>query len=247
MPNQKTIHFDAGGYQLTGTLHLPDAPQPPVVIGCHGLFANRHSPKQISLATSCNQVGIAYFRFDHRGCGDSHGEFSNVTSLAARRQDLYHAIKTMQHHSDVGALATLFGSSFGGTVVLSHATEHPCPALITYAAPINSSDIQDANIVNDNGELSPSELLTDALKFDVTPNLSHIANILICHSQGDEIVPVRHAQQIYKMAAPPKHIHIFNNGDHRMNNLAHQKQFKDLFIQFLKTSIIEKQKHRPHY
>lgn len=241
MPTQQTIYFDADGYQLAGTLHLPDIPEPPVVIGCHGLLANRNSQKQIALATACNQFGIAYFRFDHRGCGDSQGEFSNVTSLDARRQDLYHAVKTMQHHSDVGPLVTLFGSSFGGTVVLAHAAKHPSPGLITYAAPVNSTAIHHANIRDNNGAPPPSVLLTDALAFDIAPKLSLISNILICHSQGDETVPVGHAHHIYRMATSPKKIHVFEKGDHRMSNHRHQQQFETLFLQWLKASMIEHQ------
>ncbi|MBR9980379.1 MAG: damage-inducible protein CinA, partial [Desulfatitalea sp.] len=58
------------GHRLTGTLHLPDVERPPVVIGCHGLLADRRSPKQIALASALGRLGIAYLRFDHRGCGD---------------------------------------------------------------------------------------------------------------------------------------------------------------------------------
>ncbi len=236
LPRLQTIHFGAGSYQLVGTLHLPDAPNPPVVIGCHGLLANRHSQKQISLAAACNQIGIAYFRFDHRGCGDSQGDFKTVTTLSARRQDLYHAIQTMQHYSGTGPLRALFGSSFGGTVILAYAAEHPSPALITYAAPINSADIHHSNIRDNNGALPPSALLTKNLEFDVTLKLSAISNILICHSQNDETVPVNHALRIHQSADHPKKIHIFSNGDHRMSNSTHQKQFEDLFIQWLKTT-----------
>jgi alpha-beta hydrolase superfamily lysophospholipase len=231
--HQHTIYFDANGYKLAGTLHLPDNPSPPVVIGCHGLFANRNSPKQISLARACNAQGIAYLRFDHRGCGDSQGIFNEVTSLAARSHDLQQAIAAMQHNPLVGELAALFGSSFGGTVVLAYAAHHRVPAVITYAAPSNSTAIRHANIRDGQGNQPHFALLTKARAFDILPGLKTVSNVLIAHSQNDETVPVDHALQIHANVGPPKELKIFEGGDHRMSDPQHQQQFETLFVQWL--------------
>lgn len=237
MNRQPNLYFNANGYKLAGTLHLPDTPKPPVVIGCHGLFANRNSPKQVSLAQACNAEGIAYLRFDHRGCGDSQGVFNEVTSLAARCDDLHQAVAAMQHHPLVGELVALFGSSFGGTVVLAYAAQHQMPAVITYAAPSNSSAIRHTNIRDGRGNRPHSSLLTEALAFDILPGLKRVSNALITHSQNDEIVPVEHALQIHTNVAPPKELKIFPGGDHRMSNPQHQKQFKILFLHWLKKQL----------
>jgi len=239
MPYQQTIiHFDADGYQLTGTLHLPDVPTPPVVIGCHGLLADRNSPKQISLAQACNTQGLAYFRFDHRGCGESQGEFHKVTSLESRCNDLYHAIATLQHNPLLGDMAALFGSSFGGTTVLTYAAAHQTPTLITYAAPIDSQSIRPANIRDNQGNQPDTSLLTEALAFDIAPHLHKIKNILVAHSQDDETVPVQHARQIHAAVGNPKQLVIFNGGDHRMSDPSHQQQFEHIFIEWIKNHSI---------
>ena len=237
MNRQIDIFFDADGYKLTGTLHLPDISKPPVVIGCHGLFANRNSPKQISLAQACNAQGIAFLRFDHRGCGESQGVFNEVTSLPARCDDLHQAIAAMQHHPGVGELAALFGSSFGGTVVLAYAAKHHVPAIVTYAAPSNSTAIRHANIRDDQGNSPHPSLLSDALAFDIVPGLENISNILIAHCRDDETVPVNHALQIHAAVAPPKELKIFPGGDHRMTSLQYQQQFETLFIHWLKKQL----------
>jgi alpha-beta hydrolase superfamily lysophospholipase len=117
--NQKNITFSSNGFTLKGTLHLPDAEHPPVVIGSHGLFSSGSSPKQIALAKRCNACGIAFFRFDHRGCGQSQGIFQEVTTLEARCNDMISAIKTIQNRNDTGNRIGLFGSSMGGAVCLS--------------------------------------------------------------------------------------------------------------------------------
>jgi alpha-beta hydrolase superfamily lysophospholipase len=93
----KKIHFLSDGYLLRGTLHLPPNACPPVVIGSHGLLSDSDSPKQRQLAEQCNRIGLAYFRFDHRGCGKSQGYFGEVTSLDARANDLKDAIEMVRN------------------------------------------------------------------------------------------------------------------------------------------------------
>lgn len=231
--SEHTINFTSDAFQLVGTLHLPDRPTPPVVIGCHGLLANRNSPKQISLAEACVAQGIAYFRFDHRGCGQSQGDFKKVTSLEARRRDLYHAIETMRNNPLVGGLTALFGSSFGGTVVLAHASRFQAPALVTYAAPLDSASIRHAGIRDDQGQPPPQSLLSDSLAFDIAPKLKSVSRVLVVHSQDDETVPVEHANTIFSMVNEPKKLKIFEGGDHRMSDSHHQQQFKNLFMEWL--------------
>lgn len=233
MPSEHIIYFQSDDYKLTGTLHLPNMPIPPVVIGCHGLLANRHSMKQISLAKACNAKGMAYLRFDHRGCGDSDGRFSKVTSLSARVKDLYQAVETMQLHSKVGEVIALFGSSFGGTVVLAYAAQHPTATLVTYAAPINSTDINHSNIKDINGSLPCSDLLPDDLEFDIASKLNCVDNILVSHSEGDETVPVVHAHEIFRLSGKNKDLLIFQGGDHRMSDITHQQQFEADFIRWI--------------
>ena len=141
MSSEHIIRFMSDGHRLAGTLHLPDQRHPPVIIGCHGLLADRRSPKQVALAKALNRIGLAYFRFDHRGCGDSQGDIEAAGLLAARRRDLDHAIGAMQSHADTGPVAGLFGSSFGGTVAMTTGIENPVPAIITYASPVHSGTI----------------------------------------------------------------------------------------------------------
>jgi pimeloyl-ACP methyl ester carboxylesterase len=234
---QINLFFNANGYKLAGTLHLPDSSKPPVVIGCHGLFANRTSPKQISLAKACNDHGLAYLRFDHRGCGESQGVFNKVTSLPGRCHDLHQAIAAMQHHPRVSGLIALFGSSFGGTVVLAYAARYQVPAVITYAAPSNSTDIRHSNVRDDQGNRPHPALLSDALGFDIIPGLKNVSNILITHCRNDETVPVDHALQIHANVGPPKELKIFPGGDHRMSSPQYQQQFETLFIHWLKKQL----------
>lgn len=227
MSKEHTIQFKADVYRLTGSLHLPDTPKPPVIIGCHGLMANRHSPKQVALAQACNDVGIAYFRFDHRGCGDSQGQFEKVTNLEARCEDLSQAMFTLEKMDSVGPLMGLFGSSFGGTTVLNMAARSKIPKLLTFAAPIESRTIRKAAIDHHHHRTKELEA---GLEFDLMPNLAHVSNVLVAHGEKDEIVPVQHARTIYACVKDPKQLILQPGGDHRMSDPIHQQTFTKTFI-----------------
>jgi alpha-beta hydrolase superfamily lysophospholipase len=232
MPDPIAIAFNSDGLTLAGSLHLPDADNAPFIIGCHGLLSNRNSPKQIELAAACNRNGLAYFRFDHRGCGDSAGDFMEVTTLEARCRDLVSAVETVASHPATGPMAGLFGSSFGGTVVVAYACTHYVPRLLTYAAPLNSHEIMHDSIRDANGRPQPAAALPGSLAFDLEPRLQPLGNIQVVHSQDDETVPVSHARRIYHHADEPKSLHIFEGGDHRMSDTDHQQLFQELFIQW---------------
>jgi alpha-beta hydrolase superfamily lysophospholipase len=223
--NVREISFFSDGLILKGTLHLPAFDRPPVVIGSHGLYSSQDSPKQIALARACNALGMAYFRFDHCGCGLSQGEFEQVTSLAARCTDLKKAVEAIKSRKETGHRIGLFGSSMGGTVCLSVAGELNINPIVTFAAPLRSN-IRDEQFKQTRNHKTPGIFL-DANKsdFDISENLAQVRNILILHGEKDETVPLSHAEEIHRLAGEPKRIVVQPNGDHRMSNETHQSEF----------------------
>ena len=233
----ETLTFLSDGLRLVGTLHLPDTRRPPVVIGCHGLMSDRNSPKQIALARQCNLYGLAFLRIDHRGCGASDGRFRQVTTLAARCNDLIAAINLVRQRHDIGNAIGLFGSSFGGTVCLAVAARMPVVALVTFAAPIRSDFIRPTRSGKPVGRDHAPAPVRDAmgLRFDLTPVLPCISAIHVFHGQADEVVPVAHAHEIFAAAGKPKKLTLQMGGDHRMSDTAFQKAFVRQAADWLKT------------
>jgi len=223
----RQITFQADGFELKGNLHLPEVKRPPVVIGSHGLFSDRNSPKQIALADECNRRNIAFLRFDHRGCGDSQGNFEAVTSLEARCNDLFCVIDWIIHRKDLGDRIGLFGSSMGGATCLSVASKFEIASMVTVAAPIRSRHIQSA-IENENSSTRnhlASRFDAQRNAFDISQGLANIHNILIFHGDADTVVPVSHAREIFERVGNPKKLYVFKDGDHRMSNPVHQQEF----------------------
>jgi alpha-beta hydrolase superfamily lysophospholipase len=218
------IQFAADGFLLRGTLHLPAADNPPVVIGCHGLLSDRSSPKQISLAEACNDLGLAFFRFDHRGCGESAGLLEAVTSLEGRASDLLHAIRLLESRPGLGKRIGLFGSSMGGAVCLRVASEREVAAVVTFAAPVRCLPLKRPGRPDASPEHSRmASVLRE--EFELGGALDRVRNILVVHGEADELVPLSHAHEIVDQAGEPKRLLVQKGGDHLMSAASHQAEF----------------------
>ena len=213
----ESVAWRADGFEIRGHLHLPRDAYPPVVIGSHGLLADSTSPKQLALADACNRAGMAYLRFDHRGCGQSSGRLQQVTSLEGRCNDLRGALHLVRERSDLANRCAMFGSSFGGTVCLAVAAETMPIPLVTFAAPVRHQTI---NRPPPGGP--PDDF---RLTFDISAALTQVAQIHVFHGDADELVPMSNALEIFHAAADPKRITLQKDGDHRMTHPKHQKHF----------------------
>ncbi len=224
-----SISFVADGLKLSGSLHLPNRKALAAIVGCHGLMADKNSPKQIALARRCAAVGLAYFRFDHRGCGASDGIFKTDTSLENRISDLKAAVQAVFQALGKRVPIGLFGSSFGGTVCLSAACSISPFAIVTLAAPIEGQSIK---IPVNSPESLKAEIVNPRLTFDLTTLLESIHHILIVHGSRDETVSVENAHRIYSLARDPKRLLILENGDHRISQEFHQERFMVKAVQW---------------
>jgi alpha-beta hydrolase superfamily lysophospholipase len=236
--NQINITFESNEFLLKGMLHLPETHLPPVVIGSHGLLSNSYSPKQIALARECNSHGIAYFRFDHRGCGQSNGVFNEITSLNGRRNDLVSAVKTIQMRKDIGKKIGLFGSSMGGAVCISVADVLDIDAWVTYASPVRSSSITTALKESEDADKIKPLLDQKYLTWDISGQLKHLHHIFILHGDSDKIVPPANAHEIFTKSNDPKKLILQKGGNHLMSNKKHQKDFLREAVNWFKKWLI---------
>ncbi len=237
---QREITFTSGDFHLKGVLHLPaGAEKFPVVIGSHGLFSDSSSPKQIQLAQDCTAAGIAFFRFDHRGCGASEGNFREVTSFEARCNDLLSAIKTVKEQKELGNQTALFGSSLGGAACLNVFKKTGISAIVTFAAPLRSAPVLKAIETSEDPNLK--NLNSAALQFDISAKIAGVHHILIFHGDSDKIVPPSEAHRLYQKAVLPKRIIMLKNGDHRMTAKDNQEKFFREAVEWYKRWLLEKQ------
>ena len=227
------VIFWSGEHRLFGLLHLPDKPRPPVIIGSHGLFGTADSAKQVALAKACVNAELGYFRFDHRGCGRSRGDFLRVTNLSGRVQDMLAAIDTITSRKDTATDFGIFGSSFGGSISIKVFGLRPSTALVLYAAPVRSTDIDPGRAQPpDKAALALSR--SQGLRFDVAVEMTVLRDVLVFHGATDEVVPYQHAIEIITAATEPKKLITLPKGDHRMTDPVHQQLFITETIRWLR-------------
>ena len=221
---EQPVTVTVQGLKLSGVLHLPSENPLAVIVGCHGLMADKSSPKQIALAKRCTNAGLAYFRFDHRGCGKSEGSFENDTTLENRVMDLIAAVGTIRSVLGKSLPVGLFGSSLGGTVCLMASSQINPFAVVTLAAPVRSRSIR---IPENSPESLTKETLEGKIRFDIATTIQLIDHILVIHGSKDETVPVENASWIYSHACEPKALLILENADHRISDKASQQRFME--------------------
>ena len=223
--------FSSDGFRLQGILHLPQRPRPNLIVGSHGLYSSGDSPKQVALARACCSMEIAYFRFDHRGCGHSEGCFEEVTSLAGRRKDLIDAVAYLRAEFPLGAEFGLFGSSFGGATCLAAAPLLKPNRMVTLAAPVDSRSILSA--AKNSPPVEP-HFQEAAFQFDLRGQLHAVANILVIHGEADEVIPLSHAGLIFNGVCEPKSCITISGGDHRLSQSDHQQRFLDATLDWFR-------------
>lgn len=216
--NGREIKFSSDEFELTGTLHMPEkGDEPPLVIGLHGLFSDSNSPKQLALAEALTEKSIAFFRFDHRGCGRSEGDFRTVTSFEGRCHDLIEAVNAIRRLGGIGHHIGLFGSSMGGSVCLSVARHIKATAVVTHAAASRSEPIQKHFDKGDHPDFNLERVDPLRLRFDLSEKIANLRNVLTFHGDSDTIIPPSEAHLIYNRCVMPKRLIMLRNGDHKLS------------------------------
>jgi alpha-beta hydrolase superfamily lysophospholipase len=179
----------------------------------------------VTLANLCADAGIAFFRFDHRGCGESQGDIRKDTSLRLRTVDMLSAVKALENEGVSCKRLGLFGSSFGGAVCISVFKELSARAVVLNAASVKSGRILNDLETSDPAKPKSSILFKKTFRFDLTPMLMDLHNVLVFHGDADDVVPVSEGRSIHEHAGDPKRLVVFEGGDHVMSNPEHQEVF----------------------
>jgi uncharacterized protein len=119
--NEHWLSFDVDDQRCHGMLHLPLKPHDkpvPCVLMLHGFTGQALEPHRFfaHIARAFAKNGIAAFRFDYRGSGNSEGDFSEMTA-GREVQDAQAALRLLESRADLDrARFGLLGLSMGGMV-----------------------------------------------------------------------------------------------------------------------------------
>lgn len=244
--------FVSAGLKLFGVLHRPlSNPFPPIVLMCHG-FAGVKSGKHrmfIGAAENLARAGIASFRFDFSGCGDSEGEFIDMT-IGGEVQDTLEAMRYLETdpNLDLSRLG-LLGKSLGGLVGVMAAEQQGRVKSIALWAPAfhadqwaklwtvvqnpaTSEDVR-RQIMQFDGAHASEHFLREFFGIKLEKHLKQLEKTPLLHIQGelDNAVDMTHAKKYEehrkeasattKLVRLPKTDHDFSHPEEKNSAIKH--------------------------
>ena len=132
MEEALTFH-DRHGHGIAAILSTPDGPTTRLAVLCHGFLSGKNSTTNRTLTRLLNEQGLATFRFDFFGQGDSDGPFEEITTtLAVHQVEAALDLVIARSYDRIG----LVGSSFGGLVAILTAAQRRDIACLALKCPV---------------------------------------------------------------------------------------------------------------
>lgn len=216
MLEERVWFGDGAGRKVSGLLVRPDEPTQAVAVLCHGFASSKDSSTNRALTQDLTARGVATFRFDFFGHGESEGVFADLT-LTAAVHDLERALAEVRARgfSAIG----LVGSSFGGivaTIAAAQKSNTPDLRVVALKCPVSDYPAVWRLRLGDAGLAAwrTSGLLTyeyegessrlayafydDLLRYDAYALARTItAPTVIVHGDADEYVPIAQSRRLF--------------------------------------------------
>ena len=231
MEEALTFHDDRG-HRVAAVLSQPEQRTNTIVVLCHGFLSNKNSTTNRTLTRMLNARGIATYRFDFFGQGESEGRFEDITTTLAVGQAnaAIDDVLSKDYHT-IG----LAGSSFGGLVAIltaAHRQDIACLALkcpvVDFAeelrlefGPVEMARWQATDTIQNNMG-GPERvrlkyrLYEDSLRQAAYGPASGMTTpTLIVQGQKDELVPLHQSQKLFDLLRGPKRIDLLPEADHQ--------------------------------
>ncbi|UCD21357.1 MAG: alpha/beta fold hydrolase [Chloroflexota bacterium] len=240
----------ADGLKLVGELHVPSEDRiHPALCICHGIPATPPDPTDrgyAQLAQRFCYAGFATLIFNFRGTGKSEG---NLDILGWSR-DLQAAIDYLYNLKQVNRTRLcLLGFSGGAAVsVYAAAQDSRISAVVTCACPADFHSLSQKETPLDTvqrlrqiGAIRDKDFplsIEDWQKgFETITPIDWIDKIsprllLLVHGDTDELIPLEHAQKLYRRAKEPKELKIVPGAKHKMRL---EKAAMDFVLDWLST------------
>ena len=233
---EETLTFsDRHGHGIAAILSTPDGPTTRLAVLCHGFLSGKNSTTNKTLTRLLNAQGLATFRFDFFGQGDSDGPFEELTTtLAVQQTQAALDLVTARGYGRLG----LVGSSFGGLVAIltaAHRRDIVCLALkcpvvdfaeelrITFGPEELARWHATGTIQNIMGGPDRVHLryafYEDCLRQIAYAPAEHITiPTLIVQGERDECVPLHQSKRLHDALRGPKRLDLLPGADHQFTH-----------------------------
>lgn len=232
MSSIKINFSNSKGEQLAGRLDIPVNQHPHTfAVFAHCFTCNKNLTAVRNISRCLNQAGIAVFRFDFTGLGESEGEFAD-TNFTSNIEDLVVACEYVSEHYQAPEL--IIGHSLGGAAVICAAEKvESIEAIATIGAPFAPKHVghliaSKAEEIEETGEAEVNiggrsfrvkkQFLEDILEQSLRDKLQKMRKaLLILHSPQDRTVEIENAAKLYQAAHHPKSFVSLDGADHLMS------------------------------
>lgn len=224
----------AHGQSLAARLDSPEGTPVAYALFAHCFTCSKDLKAAGWISRALVEKGIAVFRFDFTGIGESEGDFAG-TDFSSNLDDLVAAADFLRKEREAPRL--LVGHSLGGCAVLAAAERIPeALAVSTIGAPSDTAHLKDALVhlapeLEARGEAEVrlggrpfkvrKELLDDLQEEHLRGVLERLHRaLLIFHSPVDGVVGIDHARRLFELARHPKSFISLDSANHLLTEEA---------------------------
>ncbi len=231
MPSIKVQFKGALGETLAAKMDTPEGEIKACALFAHCFTCSKDLRAVGNITSALADIGIATFRFDFTGLGQSSGDFAD-TNFSSNVGDLIAAATFMAEEYEAPAI--LIGHSLGGAAVLqaAHSIES-IKAVAVIGAPADPEHVKENFSLNldeieTKGEAKVSlagrpftikkQFLDDLSETSMKACINKLNRALIIfHSPIDNTVGIDNAQKIFFAARHPKSFVSLDNADHLLS------------------------------
>ena len=243
---------------LSGTLHLPERAvhgKVPLIILLHGFIGNKVGEHRlfVKAARQFTEKGYGVFRFDFSGCGESDGDYADVTVTRQLSEvqavlDYVSASPQVDENNII-----LIGHSLGGAVAsLTAATDHRIRKLILWSPVgkpyedittiLGEQAVEEAavsGVVDYQGFYVSQTFLTDLKNHHPLKAIRSFKEAaLIIHAQEDEDIPKEHAARYMaslrqRSGHESANVHYIKHANHTFSSYTFENELFKTTIEWL--------------
>ncbi|MDP4162426.1 MAG: alpha/beta fold hydrolase [Bacillota bacterium] len=247
---QKAVEITYNHQVLRGMEHIPAGEKVPAVILLHGFTGTKLEPHRffLKISRALEALGIASFRFDFLGSGESDGNFEDMTVLKEldEAKAIFEFVKS--HPSVDSNQIAVLGFSMGGLVASLFAGDFPddvhklillAPAgemrKMAKAIGETAMFIESLNGYDLGGNLIGKPFIEELQTLEVWTRASQYEkNVLIVHGTEDQAVPFNVSSSYIENCYHEKATLIqVDNADHTFNSVDWEEKVIRSICEFL--------------